>query len=98
MGRTTVKGITIDQNVRSRRVWPVEDTENTSCPAKHSEKWRGDTVGFRLTKEEAIHLARVLLAVTQEWEEIDVVAWRHKRNNDGSYPVTVTSLVDSPQN
>ena len=89
MGRSSVRGVTIDQNVRSRRVWPVEDTENTSCPAKQSEKWKGDTVGFRLTKEEAIHLAIVLLAVTQEWEQIDIVAWRRKRNNDGSYPVTV---------
>jgi hypothetical protein len=50
------------------------------------------TVGLRLTREQALHLARVLLAVTQEWVEIDITAYRFKRrSSDGTYPVTVTS-------
>jgi hypothetical protein len=96
--RTSVKNLTVDQNVRSRRIYPVEDAVNTACPAKHSKNWKGDTVGFSLTKEQAIHLARVLLAATQEWDRIAVVAWlRDKRKNDGTYPVTVSSVVAAPK-
>jgi hypothetical protein len=29
---------------------------------------------MKLSKDQAIHLARVLLAVSQEWEEIDITA------------------------
>jgi hypothetical protein len=51
------------------------------------------TVGFKLTAEQAIHLARVLLAVSQEWSEIDVTAWRFaKRKRDGTYTITVTKF------
>ena len=46
MGRTTVKGITIDQNVRRRRVWPVEDTENTSCPENTPRDGRARLLAF----------------------------------------------------
>jgi hypothetical protein len=96
--RASVKQITVDQNVRTRRIYPVEDTINTPCPARHSKNWKGDTVAFSLTKEQAIHLARVLLAATQEWDEIAVVAWRRqKRKSDGTYPITVSSVVDSPE-
>ena len=43
----------------------------------------------------AIHLARVLLAASQEWEEIDIKAWRvYKRQTDNTYNVTVTSAVE----
>ena len=49
-----------------------------------------------MSKEQAIHLARVLLAVTQEWDEVDITAYRfRKRHEDGTYLVTVTSRVDS---
>jgi hypothetical protein len=95
--RKSVKQITVDQNVRTRRIYPIEETINPPCPARHSKSWKGDTVAFSLTKEQAIHLARVLLAATQEWDEIDVVAWRRKkRNSDDTYPITVTSAVDTP--
>jgi hypothetical protein len=42
-------------------------------------------------KDQAIHLARVLLAVSQEWEEVDITAYRLKRRADGTYQITVTS-------
>jgi hypothetical protein len=52
------------------------------------------TVGINLTREQAIHLARVLLAVSQDWEEIDITAYRFKRRqSDGLYPLTITSAT-----
>jgi len=58
-----------------------------------SEKTIADlhTVGFSLSKDEAIHLARVLLAATQEWDTIDVTVFRRQKRSDGTFPVTVTS-------
>jgi hypothetical protein len=54
------------------------------------------TVGIKLSKEQAIHLARVLLAASQDWKEIDVTAWRvYKRRSDNTYNVTVTSAIKS---
>jgi hypothetical protein len=44
-----------------------------------------------MSKDQAIHLARVLLAVSQEWDENDLTAYRLKRRADGTYQVTVTS-------
>lgn len=53
------------------------------------------TVGVKLTRNQGIHLARVLLAVTQDWEEIDITAWRtERRHSDGTYRLTITSAVD----
>jgi hypothetical protein len=43
------------------------------------------TVGRKLSKDQAIHLARILLAVSQEWDEIDITAYRLKRRADGIY-------------
>lgn len=81
MSRKTVKSLTVQQNVRCQRVRPVA-------------KMNADTVGFTLTKDQAIHLARVLLAATQEWDTIDVTGFRlHRRKSDGTYPVTVTSFI-----
>ena len=43
-----------------------------------------------MSREQAVHLARVLLAAAQEWNEIDITAWRaYKRHSDGTYNVTV---------
>ena len=53
------------------------------------------TVGIRLSKEQTIHLARVLLTVAQEWDEVDVTAYRfEKRKEDGTYRLTITSQVE----
>lgn len=84
MGRKSVKSITVNPNVRCLRVYPVE---GTSKSVKHLK-----TVGLKLSREEAIQLSRVLLAVTQEWEHIELTAYRLKRRkSDGTYPLTVTS-------
>lgn len=49
------------------------------------------TIGFKLTQAQAIHLARVLVAVTQEWSDIDITGFRSKQRSDGTFPITVTS-------
>ncbi len=54
---TSVK---IDGNVRVTRIYPIENTNKNVSELK--------TIGIKLNKEQAIHLARVLLAVSQEWE------------------------------
>jgi hypothetical protein len=81
----TVKSLTIDQNVRCKRVYPIEGSLKTETADLK-------TVGFALTKDEAIHLARVLLAATQEWDNILVTAFRMQERADGTFPITVTSF------
>lgn len=79
--------ITIDPNVRCQRIYPVEGTGKTIADLK--------TVGFKLTRDQAIHLARVLLAVSQEWTEMEVTAYRFdQRKTDETYHITVTSAID----
>lgn len=79
--------ISIDANVRCQRIYPVEGTAKTIADLK--------TVGFKLTREQAIHLARVLLAVSQDWTEMEVTAYRFdQRKTDETYHITVTSAVD----
>ena len=86
MGRKSPKSIKIDPNVRCLKVYPTEDTHKNVKDLK--------TVGIKLSKEQAIHLARVLLAVTQDWDEIDITAYRLKqRKNDNTYQITVTSYL-----
>jgi len=84
--RQAASAVSVDTNVRCLRVYPTEDTKHTVSDLQ--------TVGIRLSKEQAIHLARLLLVVTQEWEEIDITAYRfEKRHEDGTYRLTITSQV-----
>ncbi len=83
MSRKSPTSISIDPNVRCLRIYPTEDTSKSVEDLK--------TIGIKLNKEQATHLARVLLAVTQEWDEIDITAYRFdKRKSDGTYHITVT--------
>lgn len=84
MSRKSVKSLTINQNVRCQRIIPVEGS------AKQTSELH--TVAFTLTKEEAIHLARVLLAATQEWDVVDITGFRLQKRADGTFPITVTSV------
>jgi hypothetical protein len=87
MKRQSARAISIDSNVRCDRIYPTEDTKRTVEDLQ--------TVGIKLNKEQAIHLARVLLAVTQEWDEVDITAYRfRKRQEDGTYLVTITSKIE----
>jgi len=84
MPRKSAKSITINPNVRCQRIYPVEGTK------KVVEEL--ETIGFKMTREQAVDLARVLLAVTQDWQEIDVTGFRHeKRRSDGTFRLTITS-------
>jgi hypothetical protein len=83
MARRSAKSVKIGTNVRYNRVYPVEETNKNVRELK--------TVGVKLSKAQAIHLARILLAVSQEWEEIDIAAYRLKRRADVTYQITVTS-------
>ncbi len=83
MARKYPASILIDPNVRCLRIYPTEDTSKSIEHLK--------TIGIKLNKEQATHLARVLLVVTQEWDEIDITAFRFdKRKTDGTYHITVT--------
>ncbi len=85
MPRQTARSIAVDTNVRCLRVYPIESNEKGVRQLK--------TVGIKLSQEQAIHLARVLMAVSQEWKSIDITAHRFDRRRvDGTYHVTVTSF------
>jgi hypothetical protein len=84
MARKSATSVIVDPNVRCVRIYPTEETDRKISELK--------TVGFKLTKEQAVHLARVLLAVAQEWENVDITGYRlERRKNDGTYHITVTS-------
>lgn len=84
MSRQSSKSITIDPNVRCQRIYPVEGTSKNVSDLK--------TIGIKLTKDQAIHLARILLAVSQEWGEVDITGYRfEKRKSDDTYHLTITS-------
>ena len=84
MKRKSPASISVDHNIRSDRIYPTEDS------SKHMSELK--TVGFSLNKNQAIQLARILLFVTQEWNNVDITCYRFKkRKSDGTYPITVTS-------
>jgi len=91
--RQAASSIKIDPNVRCLRIYPVEDNRRSTKTIAGLK-----TVGIKLSREQAIHLARVLLAAAQEWDEIDITAWRvYKRKSDGTYNLTVTTALPAEQ-
>jgi hypothetical protein len=85
--RQSASAVRVDTNVRCLRIYPTEDTKRTVSELQ--------TIGIRLSKEQAIHLARVLLVVAQDWDEMDITAYRFKkREEDGTYRLTITSQVE----
>jgi hypothetical protein len=83
MARKSARSVTINPNLRCQRIYPVRGTSKTVDELT--------TVGFKLTRAQTIELARVLLAVTQDWNEIDITGFRSKERSDGTFPITVTS-------
>lgn len=85
MARKSSSSIRVDPNVRCQRIYPVEETNMNVRDLK--------TIGIKLSRDQAVHLARVLLAVSQEWEEIDITGYRlERRKTDGTYHLTITSF------
>ena len=84
MKRKSVKSVTIDQNIRCQRIIPVEGSNRQTADLH--------TVGFRLTKVQAIQFATVLLVAAQEWDIIDVTGFRLEKRSDGTFPITITSV------
>jgi len=87
MPRRSPRSIIVNPNIRCLRIYPTEDTKKDLKDLK--------TIGIKLSKDQAIHLARVLLAVTQDWDIIDITAYRfERRKSDGTYHITVTSYQE----
>ena len=90
MKRVTSTSTRIDPNVRCHRVYPTIDTKRSMKDLA--------TVGFKLDRNQAIHLARVLLAITQDHKEVDVTAYRNPpRKSDNTFKITVTSPVSKDE-
>ncbi len=81
--RETATTLRVDPKIRCLKVYPIEGTKKTLVDLK--------TVGVKMSREQAIHFARVLLAVTQDWDEVEITANRLDRRSDGLHYVTVTS-------
>ena len=73
-------------NVRCTLIYPMEGTKRDIREI--------EMVGFRLSRDQAIDLARALLAVTQDWEEIAITGFRFQRRlADDTYPVIVDGIT-----
>ncbi len=84
--RQEVTNIKINPKARCLRIYPVEDKRNRTETIANLK-----TVGLVLSREQAVHFARLLLMAAQEWTKIDITAFRKPRL-DGTYDVTVTHL------
>ncbi len=85
MARKSSSSIRVDPNVRCQRIYPIEGTNKNVTDLK--------TIGIKLSRDQAVHLARVLLAVSQDWHEIDITGYRlEQRKTDGTYHLTITSF------
>jgi len=81
MPKKPFTSLTIDTHIRCLQVFPKEE----DAAYKNLE-----TIGVRLSREEALHLARAILAATQEWEEVELVVHRFdKRKSDNTYLLSV---------
>jgi hypothetical protein len=82
--RKSASAISVDTNVRCLRIYPTERTTRTVSELQ--------PVGIKLSKDQAIHFARVLLVAAQDFDEIDITAYRLEvRQSDRTYRLTVTS-------
>jgi hypothetical protein len=59
--RRAATSIRVNPDVRAMRVYPVEGSDKTIDQL--------NSVGIKLSRDQAVHLARVLLAVSQDWDE-----------------------------
>jgi len=82
MTKGPITHLSIDTHVRCQAVYPDAQVPQVPSDLK--------TVGIKLTREQALNLARVLLVATQEWDTVELVAHRlEPRRSDGTYLLTV---------
>jgi hypothetical protein len=86
MGRESTKQFGMNPNIRCKKVYPVTGSRKSISELK--------SVGLKLSREQARHLAQVLLIAADAWEEIDVTAYSTSRQSDGTHEITVTSLCE----
>lgn len=87
MTRKSAGQVRIKPNLRCLKVYPTTETSKSVADLK--------TVGIKLSRVQAIEMARVLLAVSQDWNEIDVTAYRqNSRRSDGTFQITITSFQE----
>jgi hypothetical protein len=92
MTKKLLTSLTIDTHVRCQQIFPKENE------AAYKEL---ETMGVKLSRGEALHLARAILAATQDWEAVELVVHRFdKRKSDNTYLLTVVPEhheIDDPQ-
>ena len=82
MKRISPKSITVKSNLKVDKVYPLLETRKTMGELK--------TIGVQLSKSQAIELSRILLAVTQDWEVVDLTFYR-KPSGDGKFRGTIAT-------
>ena len=86
MPRKAASSLRVDPNVRVVRIYPTEQTKKS---VKNLQ-----TIGIKLSRDQSIHLARVLLAMSQDFDFLDITAYRFEsRKSDKTYRMTVTGVV-----
>jgi hypothetical protein len=92
MPKKPLTSLTIDTHIRCLQVFPKES---------EAAYTKLETMGVKLSREEALHLARAILAATQEWKEVELVVHRFdKRKVDNTYLLSVVPEhheVDDPE-
>lgn len=73
----------VNPNVKCKKVYPIGNTKNLKDLK---------TVGMKLTKDQALHMAQLLIAVARTAEEVDITGFRKMTKKDGTYQVTITSV------
>ena len=82
MKRISPKNISVKSNLKVNKVYPLLDTKKDIKDLK--------TVGIQLSKNQAIELSRILLAVSQDWEVVDLTFYRNP-SSDGKFRGTITT-------
>ena len=83
--RVSAAKLRLDPNLRALAIYPQKGTAKTTTTLK--------TVGIRLSKEQATAMAKLLLALSQDHDQVDITAYRaDRRKSDGTFRITVTSL------
>jgi hypothetical protein len=72
-----------------------EFTQDSHCAGNHSTKWKGSTVGFHMSPEQALELAEILVAVSRRAErgqQIAVIVHRDTRRHSGKHRIQIHAV------